>query len=75
MMQIQSVLTFLPLAKKIHKSFPDPAKAKGTKNEVLLAYVKARDMLKEFCKDFVQNELGISVNEHIFSRNIHFRGD
>ena len=51
------------------------AKAKGTKNEVVLAYVKVRDMLKEFCKDFVQNELGISVNEYIFSRNIHFRGD
>ena len=62
-------------AKKIHKSFPDPAKAKGAKNEVVLTYVKVRDMLKEFCKDFVQNELGISVNEYIFSRNIHYRGD
>ena len=62
-------------AKKIHKSFPDPAKAKGDKTQVILAYVKVRDMLKGFCKDFVQNELGISVNEKILTRNFHCRGD
>ena len=66
---------FSSTAKKIHKSFPDPAKAKGTKKEVVLTYVKVRDMLKEFCKDFVQNELGIDVNENIFTRNFHCRED
>ena len=62
-------------AKKIHKSFPDPAKAKGDKTQVILAYMKVRDMLKGFCKDFVQNELGISVNKKIITRNFHCRGD
>jgi len=57
--------TFPSASKVIHKSFPDPAKVKGSKNEVVLTYVKVRDMLKEFCKDFVQNELGISVNDDI----------
>ena len=66
---------FSSTAKKIHKSFPDPAKAKRVKNEIVLTYVKVRDMLKEFCKDFVQNELGIDVNENIFTRNFHCRGD
>ena len=61
---------FSSTAKKIHKSFPDPAKAKGDKTQVVLTYVKVRDMLKEFCKDFVQNELGIDVNENIFTRKI-----
>ena len=50
-------------ARKIHKSFPDPARAIGNKDEIRLTYMKVRDMLKEFCKDFVEDELGIRGNE------------
>ena len=53
--------TFPFASKVIHKSFPDPAKAKGTDEEVLVVYTKVRDMLKSFCKEFLQKELGISV--------------
>jgi len=58
---------FPSVAKKIHKSFPDPAKAKGTDAEILETYIKVRDMLKSYCKDFLQHELGINVNENIFT--------
>lgn len=66
---------FFHSGKKIYKCFPDPAKAKGTKNEVILTYMKVRDMLKEFCKDFVQNELGINVDANTFIRDLNCRGD
>ena len=51
--------TFPSAGKVIHKSFPDPAKAKGTDEEVLAVYTKVRDMLNSFCKEFLQRELGI----------------
>ena len=50
---------FPTVAKKMHKSFPDPAKAKGTEKEILKVYKDVRDSLKEFAMDFVKKELGI----------------
>ena len=50
---------FSTVAKKMHKSFPDPAKAKGTEKEILKVYKDVRDSLKEFAMDFVKKELGI----------------
>ena len=47
----------------IHKSFPDPAKAKGTETEILKVYRDVRDSLKEFAMDFVENELDIYVKK------------
>lgn len=47
--------TFPTTAKIIHKSFPDPATAKGTDKEILSDYIKVRDMLRPFCKDFVES--------------------
>ena len=47
--------------KKIHKSFPDPAKAKGTETEIFSEYCNVRDSLKNFAMDFVEKELGITV--------------
>lgn len=35
--------------KMIHKSFLDPAKATGTKAEILNEFVRVRDMIKDFC--------------------------
>ena len=54
---------FPSTAKKIHKRFPDPAKAKGTETEILKAYRDVRDSLKEFAMDFVENELDIYVKK------------
>lgn len=58
---------FPSVAKKIHKSFPDPAKAKGTEMEVLKQYLNVRDSLKEFAMDFVEKELGIFVRKSTIS--------
>ena len=58
---------FPTVAKKIHKSFPDPAKAKGTETEILTVYRDVRDSLKEFAMDFVEKELGILVRKEILS--------
>ena len=44
--------------KAIHRSFPDPAKAKGTQKQIDLVYLKVRDMIEEFAKEFVFDELG-----------------
>lgn len=33
----------------IHKSFPDPAKAKGTDDEIINEFVNVRNLIKEFC--------------------------
>ena len=45
----------------IHRSFVDPADAKGTDSEQLAVYVEVRDQLSEYFKDFaVKNSLLIS---------------
>lgn len=38
----------------IHKSFPDPAKSKGTDEELIEIYSDVRDNLKIFLKDFLK---------------------
>jgi arsenate reductase len=35
-------------AKKYHRNFPDPAKASGTKEEILQQFIKVRDMIREY---------------------------
>jgi arsenate reductase len=37
---------------KIHHSFPDPAKATGTEEEILEAFRNTRDEIKDWFKDF-----------------------
>lgn len=54
---------FPSTAKKIHKSFPDPAKAKGTETEILKIYRDVRDSLKEFVIDFLEKELDVYVKK------------
>ena len=46
---------------KIHKSFTDPANAKGSDEEKLIIYRKVRDEIKIFCDDLFQNKLNITV--------------
>lgn len=48
---------FFPGAKNyIHKSFPDPSAAKGTKQEQLDVFRKVRDEIKEWIIDMVGND-------------------
>lgn len=44
-------------AKKFHHNFPDPAKASGTAEEISDAFRKVREEIKEYCKDFVEQNL------------------
>jgi arsenate reductase (thioredoxin) len=39
--------------KRIHHNFPDPAKARGTKEEVMNAFRSVRDEIKSFCKTLI----------------------
>ncbi|MCC6721832.1 MAG: arsenate reductase ArsC [Bacteroidia bacterium] len=40
-------------AKKFHKDFPDPAKATGAEEEIIAEFRKVRQLIKEYCKQFV----------------------
>ncbi|SHG72191.1 arsenate reductase ArsC [Flagellimonas flava] len=50
---------FIPAedAERIHHNFFDPSKVKGTSEEKHAAFLKARNEIKEFCHDFVKEEL------------------
>lgn len=40
-------------AEQFHYNFPDPAKAKGTEEEIKQEFARVRNMIKEYCRDFV----------------------
>ncbi len=44
-------------AKKFHYNFPDPAKAQGTEEEIQQQFRTVRQMIKEYCKKFVADNL------------------
>ena len=44
-------------AKKFHYNFPDPAKAKGTEEEVLEEFRQVRQMIKDYSQQFVSDNL------------------
>ncbi len=48
---------FPTTAKKFHQNFPDPAKAKGKDEEILNEFRKVREMIKIYCRQFVQEQL------------------
>jgi arsenate reductase len=39
-------------AKRYHYNFPDPAKAIGNEDEIMLSFKATRDMIKEYCRLF-----------------------
>lgn len=52
----KEICPIYPKAKKmIHHSFIDPADATGTEQEQLAVYIKVRDQLSDYFKDFVKN--------------------
>ena len=48
---------FPSTAHKWHRNFPDPAKATGTEQEIMSEFRTVRDMIKEYCKTFVETNL------------------
>ena len=44
----------LPGVKTIHHSFPDPAGATGTEEEVMGAFRSTRDQIDSFCQKFIE---------------------
>lgn len=44
-------------AKKFHHNFFDPSKVVGSDEEIKKAFVKARDEIKAYCKDFVEKNI------------------
>jgi arsenate reductase len=44
-------------AKKFHRDFPDPSKVKGTDDEIATAFRHTRELIKEYCRKFVNEEL------------------
>jgi len=44
-------------AKKFHRDFPDPAKAKGNEDEIMKEFRMVRDQIKDYSKKFVSENL------------------
>ncbi len=44
-------------AKKFHYNFPDPAKATGTEEQIAQQFREVRNMIKEYSREFVENNL------------------
>ena len=44
-------------AKKFHHDFPDPAKAIGTDEEILQSFRNTRQLIKDYCKKFIDDNL------------------
>ena len=40
---------------KLHYNFPDPAKAIGTEDEIIHEFRFVREMIKQYCKNFVED--------------------
>lgn len=49
---------FPSTAQKWHHNFPDPAKATGTEDEIMVEFRVVRDMIKVYSSVFVKNNLG-----------------
>jgi arsenate reductase len=48
---------FPSTAKKFHKNFVDPAKVRGTQEEIKEQFRKVRDEIKNYCKEFIAENL------------------
>jgi arsenate reductase len=51
---------FPATVKSFHYNFPDPAKAKGTEEEIMVQFRITRDLIKAYCQEFVKTNLSQS---------------
>jgi arsenate reductase len=42
---------------KLHHNFPDPAKAKGTEQEIESEFRRVREMIKDYCCHFIKENI------------------
>ncbi|MBM3913692.1 MAG: arsenate reductase ArsC [Sphingomonadales bacterium] len=40
---------------RLHQSFPDPAKSKGTSEEIAEAFDMVRDQIRDYCREIIYN--------------------
>jgi arsenate reductase len=50
---------FPSTAKKFHRNFTDPAKANGTQEEIKEVFRKVRNEIKNYCKEFIAENLEV----------------
>ena len=48
-------------AARFHHNFPDPAKARGSEEEIQKEFTRVRNMIKEYCEKFIKDQLKINV--------------
>ena len=48
---------FPSTAKQFHYNFPDPAKATGTEEQIMEQFRNVREMIKEYCRQFVKQHV------------------
>jgi len=48
---------FPTTSQQFHYNFPDPAKATGTEEEIAQAFATVRQLIKEYCRKFVEDNL------------------
>jgi len=53
----ESCPVFPSSARRLHFNFPDPAKAEGSEEEVTQEFMRVRDMIKVYIKDFSEENL------------------
>lgn len=41
-------------AKRFHQNFPDPSKANGTEEEIMLEFRRVRNSIKTYCENFIK---------------------
>ena len=46
-----------PNAKRLHQNFSDPSKVAGSKEEIHAAFLKTRNEIKEYCRNFIETNL------------------
>ena len=46
-------------AERLHHNFFDPSKVKGTEEEIHAAFLKAREEIKAYCKNFVAEKIQV----------------
>lgn len=47
---------FIGNGERLHYNFPDPAKAKGSDEEIMDQFRKVREMIKRYCLDFASSK-------------------
>ncbi len=49
-------------AERLHYNFFDPSKVEGTEEEIHTAFTKTRNQIKEYCKNFVEQNVTSAIS-------------